>query len=135
MENYSGGVNDNIGARAEAIGRHADLPKGFRNQAILGTAMVAAIIVAGWLFLASPSDRDVIEDRLARFGIPAAYVGEADGDTYLFTIDRECGDQITVTIDVGEPQTDGPRPVGINEDGTRSIRLSDSTTPLFLDCE
>ena len=132
MDNPTGSVNGNVGARAEVRGRAADLPKGFRNQVVLGMALIAALAGAAWLFLAGPSDREVIDDRLAEFGIPATYVGEATGDGYLYTINRACGDQITVTIDVGEAPLDGPRQVTIDEDGSRAVRLNDSTMPGFV---
>lgn len=135
MDNPTGGVNDNIGARAEVVGRTADLPRGFRNQAILATVGLAVLAGATWFFLAGPSDREVIDDRLADLGITATYIGEAaDDDGYLFTVDRACGDQIPVTIEVGEAQLDAPRRVTIDE-GSRAVIANEETVASLLNCE
>ena len=96
--------------------------------------VIAVFAGAAWFVFAGPSDSDVIDDRLADFGITATYVGEATGGGYLYTIDRVCGDQITVTIDVGEAELDAPRRITIDEYGSRSVVLNDSTMPGFLNC-
>ena len=134
MDNFTGSVNSSIGARSEVVGRNANFSKGFRKQVVLSAVVIAVFAGAAWFVFAGPSDREVIDDRLADFGITATYVGEATGGGYLYTIDRVCGDQITVTIDVDEAPLDGPRPVTIDEDGSRAVRLNDSTMPGFLNC-
>lgn len=134
MENFSGSVNSSIGAQSEIAGRNANFSSGFRNQAVLGAAFLAAVVALGWLFLSGPSDRDIIDDRLDDVGVTATYVGEAPGDGYLFTVDRVCGEQITVTITVGESQIDKPRPIVVDEPGGSAYQLTDGSMPRLMNC-
>lgn len=133
MENFSG-VNGTVGAHAEVADRNAKFSNGFRSQVALGAALVAAAVALGWLFLSGPSDRDIINDRLADVGVTATYVGEAADDGYLFTVDRACGDQTTVTITVGESQLDRPPPVTVDERGGSAYNLTDGSMPRLLNC-
>jgi len=134
MDNHTGGVNSNVGARAEVASRNANFASGFRNQTVLAAALLAAAIAVGWLLFSGPSDREIIDDQLAEVGVNATYVGEAPDGGYLFTVNRACGDHVTFTATVGESQLDKPRSVIVDEVGASAYTLTDGTMPRLLNC-
>jgi len=134
MDNFTGSVNSSVGARSEVAGRNANFKSGFRNQVVPGAALLAVTVGVGWLLFSGPSDREVIDDRLDDVGVTATYVGEAPDGGYLFTVNRACGDEITVSITVGESQLDKPRPIVVDEPGGSAYQLTDGSMPRLLNC-
>lgn len=134
MDNPIGSIQGSVGAHSEVVNRRSGLPGGFRRPVLVGVAVVAVVASAGWLLLMGPSDREIIDQQFADVGVSATHEGDAPVSAYLYTIDRSCGDEITVTASLGESELDKPRAVTLEESDGSLFVLSDDTASRLLSC-